>query len=1014
MMKRAKSGVMGPVCALCACVLLGAPSLAAQTSTGSIRGFVRTDTGEPVVGANVVATHVDTNIQRGAITERNGFFNLAGLQPGVYEVQTSSVGYDAQTQDIRLGVGQTVTLEFEMTTDPIALEAIVARAERRMDVRTQEVATNITQEQIENVPLNDRNFLSLAKLVPGVRSDGTSISSGAQSSNNINVFLDGVSFKNDLLVGGVVGQDASHGNPFPQDAVEEFRVITQQYKAEYQKATSAVITATTKSGTNEWQGSAFLFGQNRNLIAQDFITLQRCAENEDDCEDQPRQDKWQGGVSLGGPIIRDRLFFFATYEGHHQNRGLHVSPQQTEQLPPHLLEQFRASEGTFNAPVRSNLYFGKLTYVPSTGSPHRFELSTSIRDEYDLRNFGPGNPPAAREAAVHLDNNVYTYGLKHQYATSSLVNEASVSFQQYQWHPRPLTTDTINLFYEGIFSAGARCCMQDWVQERLSFRNDVTYTLPGFIGDHVFKVGANLDLLDYEIFQTNFVTPRFIFDASNNFEFPVRAQAGFGSPGVVLDNRQFGVYAQDDWTVTSQLTLNVGVRWDFENNEMNNEYVTPDTIRDALLTYAETLPCGEQSSDPTVQARQVLCDVDRYMTDGTEREAFRGAIQPRIGFSYDVFNDQRTVLFGGFGVYYDRNRYGNFISELQRGRFQTFTYDFSEDGEPIGTNPTIQWDDRYFDRDELEALLTEADDPPRGELHLMANDTRPPRTNQFTLGVRQAVGNVLVSANYTGVRGYNAYTMLRANRNPDGSCCEASPTGHWSNLFVSTDEGRNWYDAVYLQVDKPYTEESRWGAQLAYTLGWAEQNTDPSSRFGTLNEFTPETLARYPSGNDERHHVTANWMLSLPFDVRFSGIIDLGSGTPRNATLGFGEGANPCTHGNQDCLGGNDWPEGKERNWWRPEKHSFIIPNFWAFRNVDLRLEKRFTIFPGQEIGVIGEVFNVFDYANFRGFNTEYGKIQADGSVVPNENFGEPNAVVDDLRLFGAPRRFQLGMRYQF
>jgi hypothetical protein len=240
-------------------------------------------------------------------------------------VQTRSIGYEVQTQEVRVGVGQTVTLDFEMTTDPIRLEALVARAGRRAKVRTQEVATNITQEQIENVPLNDRNFLSLAKLAPGVRADGTSISSGAQSSNNINVFLDGVSFKNDLLVGGVVGQDASHGNPFPQDAVEEFRVITQQYKAEYQKATSAIVTATTKSGTNEWRGSVFLFGQNRNLIAEDYMTVLRCNEARDSdplhvCEDQPRQDKWQGGFSLGGPIIRDRLFFFGNYEKVRQGR----------------------------------------------------------------------------------------------------------------------------------------------------------------------------------------------------------------------------------------------------------------------------------------------------------------------------------------------------------------------------------------------------------------------------------------------------------------------------------------------------------------------------------------------------------------------------------------------------------------------------------------------------------------------------------------------------------------------
>lgn len=1008
-------------------LVVGVSGVAAQSTTGTIRGFVRTDEGEPAVGAEVVATQVGTNIQRSTQTQQNGFFNLSGLQPGTYEVQVSTLGYHAQPQDVRVLVGQTLSTEFDLTPEAIALEEIVARA-TRVETRTQEVATNITQEQIENVPINDRNFLSLALLAPGVRSQGGSISSGAQSPNNINVFLDGVSFKNDMLVGGVVGQDASQGNPFPQAAVQEFRVITQQYKAEYQKATSAIVTATTKSGTNEWQGEAFLFGQNNDLVAEDHFTIQRCDDGKKEdpafvCAEQPKRDKFQGGLSLGGPIVRDRLFFFGTYEGNHVNRGVTVAVDNADllgEVRPDLLNELREEEANFNGPVRSNLYFGKLTYVPSTGSPHRFELSTSIRDEYDLRNFG-GN--AAREAAVHFNNDVNTVALKHQYARSAFLNEASVSFQRFQWHPTPDAPDTFNIEWKvndqtALFT-GARCCSQDWIQDRLSFRNDVTYTLPGWLGDHVFKVGGNVDLMTYDIVQTNFINPRFIFDSRNDYAFPVEARAGFGTPGAVIDNRQVGIYVQDDWTVSPRLTLNLGVRWDYETNESNNDHVTPADTRAALEAYVATLPCGEQSSDQTVRSRQLLCDVDRYMTDGTQRKPFTGAIQPRIGFSYDVFGDQRTVLFGGFGVFYDRNRVGNFISEIQRGRFQTFTYRFSEDGEPLANgNPTIQWEPQYFSREGLEAILTEAPNPPAGELHLYANDIKPPRTNQFALGVRQTLGDYLISANYAGVRGYNFFTMLRANRNPDGTCCETAPSDHWSNLFISTSEGRNWYDALYLKAEKRYSEQSRWGVQLAYTLGWAEQNTNPHDRFGTLNEFVPETLARYPSGEDERHHVTANWILGLPFDVRFSGIIDLGSGTPRNATIGFGEGTNNCTHGNQDCLGGNDWPEGQGRNWWRPEKHSFIIPNAWAFRNVDLRLEKRFTTFAGQQIGVIAEVFNIFDYANFSNYTTNYGSYVADedGNVTVDRNaqFGTPTTVVTDLRNFGAPRRFQLGVRYQF
>lgn len=1026
--------VLAAAAALGLALALGPWSAAeAQTSTGTIRGFVKDSQEQPVVGASVVATHEGTNIQRGTFSTQTGFFNLAGLAPGEYVVSASMIGYADREHPVRVQVGQTLTLDLVLTEQAIALEGITVDVARVIETRTPEVATNITLEQIENVPINDRNFLSLALLVPGIRTQGGSITSGAQSPNNINVFLDGVSFKNDMLVGGVVGQDASQGNPFPQAAVQEFRVITQQYKAEYQKATNAIVTATTKSGTNEWRGEAFLFGQNNSLVSEDFFTVQRCndaraADPTFVCEEQPKRDKWQGGLSLGGPIVRDRLFFFGTYEGNHMNQGSTIflpNAAALAQIRPDLAAELRAEEGTFNRPLRSNLYFGKLTYVPSVGSPHRVELSTSIRDEYDLRDFGNIE---SRSAAVHFNNDVNTFGAKHQYATSSFMNEFGASFQRYQWHPTPDGDDPFNILWrvngQNVAFTGARCCMQDWVQERLSFRNDATYTLPGWMGDHVFKVGGNIDFASYDITQTNFIKPRFIFDSSNDYAFPVEAVAGFGTPGAVIDNRQVGLYIQDDWNVSSRLALNLGIRWDYETNESNNDHVTAPGDLAALQAYAATLPCGQQSSDPRVQAQQLLCDLDNFTTDGNDRKPFMGAFQPRVGFSYDLAGDQRTVLFGGFGVYYDRNRVGNFISEIQRGRFQQYTYRFSEDGEPLPNgNPTIQWEDHYFSRDGLESILTEAPDPPAGELHLYSNEVRPPRTNHFTLGARRLLGDRYnVAVNYTGVRGYDFMTMLRANRRADGTCCEQNPP-HWSNLFVSAQEGRNWYDAVMVKAERRYSPDSRWGVQVAYTLGWAEQNTDPHNRFGTLNQFVPSDMIRYPSDNDERHHVTTNWTVGLPFDFRFSGIIDLGSGRPFNPTLGFGPGTHPCTHGNQTCEFGHDWPEGESRNWWRAPRHSFIIPNAWEYRNVDLRLEKKVTTFGGQEAGIVAEVFNVFDYANFTSYNLNYGSYQEqDGQVVVvraldddgNPLLGTPTGVITDLRRFGAPRRFQLGMRYTF
>lgn len=209
-------------------------------------------------------------------------------------------------------MGQGVDLDFRLTADLVYAENVTVIGDQVVDIKTSQIATNVTSEQIRNLPQNDRNFLNFAALAPGVRvnvgSETTKeVTAGALPGFNTNVFIDGVSYKNDVLLGGVVGQDSSRGNPFPQNAVQEFRVLTQNFKAELEKASSAAITAVTKSGGNIWSGDVFLLYQNKNLVAQDPLAKARG-------EEKPTYERFQGGVSLGGPIIKDKMTFFASYE----------------------------------------------------------------------------------------------------------------------------------------------------------------------------------------------------------------------------------------------------------------------------------------------------------------------------------------------------------------------------------------------------------------------------------------------------------------------------------------------------------------------------------------------------------------------------------------------------------------------------------------------------------------------------------------------------------------------------
>ena len=984
----------------------------AQTSTAMITGVV-TSEGAPVVGAIVIARSISTNARRGARTSERGFYALPGLTPDEYELTVTRFGMQPVTRRVRPLVGQSVTADFHLSTATVQLSTVeVVDARQLADRRTPELATNVTPEQIENTPLADRNFLALSLLAPGVRRDGGSISSGAQSANNINVFIDGVSFKNDVLTGGAVGQDASKGNPFPQNAVQEFRVITQQYKAEYQKATSAIITATTKSGTNEWHGDAFTLLQNTNAIEQDYFTVRRCdsltlANSATPCTPKPRLDKYQIGGTLGGPLMRDRLFLFASYEGNLQTRASDIIlGTNTAGMPQRLLDSLHTFEGNYESPFRSHLGFAKLTYVP--GERHRLELSANLRHEYEIRSFGGTN---SYDNAEYFYNTVSSFQLRHQYSLGNGLNEASASLQRYHWNPVPLYPDKVGINYSGVLKIGGRSSPQDFTQSRFSLRDDYTHTLPGIFGDHVLKGGVTLDFLDYHVLKYLSAVPQYTFDATNSWAFPTSAVAGFGDPDLSATNHQFGLYLQDDWAVAPRLTLNLGVRWDYESDMNNNAWVTPDSIRSAVMAYRATLACD--GTNPKVEQ---LCDPSPYLTDGTQRPAFMGAIQPRLGFSYDVLGTGSTVLFGGWGLYYDRNSYNNTLNERANLQWAQYTFRFSSTGLPSGGNPTVVWQPQYFTREGLQSILRSGN-APRPELFLTKNQIVPPQAKQFSAGVRQAIGDVLLSASYTGVRGSHAFTWIRANRNANGSCCAAFPTATnrlYSNVFVASDDARNWYDALYLTLSRRYSEQSRWGGQLSYTLGKSQEEASAGDVFSALNTFTVQDFARYPTASDERQHVTANFILGLPMDLRVTSIIDLGSGAPYNPTLGFGAGTNNCTYGNKDCLSGNDYPDGQIRNWYRAPGEHFLWFGNWTYRDVDLRLEKDFVTARGQRVGVIGEVFNVFNFANFNGIDQNYGSFAVDGSITPNPNFGTPRSVVTDLGVGGAPRRFQLGLNYHY
>jgi hypothetical protein len=877
-------------------------------------------------------------------------------------------------------------MNFSAGASTVQLSGVEVRAAAvaGTEARTSEIGTNISREQIENLPSPERNFLDIARLAPGITAknpndQNKTIAAGGQPAEAVNVFVDGVSYKNDVLKGGVIGQDASKGNPFPQGAVQEFRIITQNYKAEYQKAASAVIVATTRSGSNAWESDAFVSHIAKSYVARDAFTRLTAGA-------RPDYSRLLLGGSAGGPIQRDRLFFFGTYELNSRDEPAFVTPGPSAALAPPGLDPQQYA-GTFTSAFREHLFFGKLSWVPSERST--IDVSTTVRHERDLTGFGG---QTSYEAAENIGDDAVSGGATWKYAADRWLNEAQLYGQHFTWTPTPVNPGLIAKDFGGIIRIGGKEARQNWVQNRTSLRDDVTRSGVQWFGDHAIKTGASVDFLGYSAIKDFFFnTPLFRFRSDEAYLRPFNATFGFGDPHVSTHNTQFGGYVQDDWNVTRKLVLNLGIRWDAETNMINNSYVTPQPLADSLRLLEPRLVVDRPnpSGPPTVvPVMQELGGLKRYITTGRrDRPMYLKSFQPRIGASYDVFDNESTVLFAGFGVYYDRNYWNTLFDESFRRQYAQLNIDFKDVCAPTEFACAV-WDPKYFDPAQLRTLAF-ATAP---EVFLVANDMTPPKTHQFSGGVRQAIGGLRLTATYNGIRGYNGMNFVRAS--PFGGP-ETTIPHNYSTVFAADDRVRTWYDALQLQLDRPLRGDTRWGGGLAYTLSRSEEQGLSTDIFWGFDDRYP-TVADRPrlrAPGDQRHSVVANAVMRLPAALRLSTIVSLGSGIAINAT---------------DASGGFGPYQQRTYIFVPPTRPFLGIGHVFAYQNLDLRLEKGVTVARGQQASVVFDLFNAFNTANWACYETTIIPV-ADQATDPNfkQRFGQPQCA-------GLGRRLQLGLRYDF
>jgi len=932
---------------------LAALPAAAQTTTGTLRGKVLDENGGPLPGATVTAVNDDSGVARSTVTSTDGFYNLS-VNPGSYTVKAELTGLAADTRKTVVLVGQTQALDLQLRLQ--ATQSVTVSAQTpTIETTSSELATNVTEQQLQQLPQDNRNFLSFAKLAPGVQYNDSplskTVSGGANETNNVNVFIDGTSYKNDILTGGVSGQDSSRGNPFPQNAVQEFRVVSQNFKAEYEKSSSVLITAVTKSGGNAFHGDGFAEYQNKDLVAFDQCSQTvtgRCGAEHTADAVKPDYTRWQAGADLGGPIVQDRAHFFVSWEFNHQQRDNDVAlGGQKDLVPEPLLGQLQTFVGNFGSPFTSNLAFGKVSLQAAASD--LIDVNGFYRKENEIRDFGG---QTSVQSATNLANGVWNVQAKNSWLSNDYLSETTFSYNDYKWNPSPDNPDIIGQNYEQVLRIGGNTTTQNFNQKRFTIREDFTFlTLKGW-GDHIVKTGAYANFNTYDVQKLFNENPEFDYSSSisPDFSFPYQAFFGFGNPDLSTKNNQYGIYVQDDWAVSSCLSVNLGIRWDYETDALNNDYVTPANVVSELT--------GKVPPN--------------YFTDGTQRPVYTHQFQPRVGFTYDISRKGTTILFGGWGRYFDRDTYNYVLDEKFRLQHTVLQFLFSDDGQPRNGVPTILWNDSYLSKAGLEGLVASGN-APKPQVFLVNNNTKPPVSDQYSAGVRQQLGLWGISAAYAGSRSKSGYTYIWNNF----PCCQ-HPAPDFAEVLISDADKRGWYDAFLLGVNKAYTTSSRWGMTLAYTYGKARGT---GGDLFSLDYVNVDAYPKHRTQFDERHRIVVSGIVGLPWDMNFSTLLTLGTG--RGFTI----------------INGDFFGPGLSQVLLYTGSQSGTFP----YQSWDLQLQKDFLFGPAR-FGVRASVFNVTNHMNVDPGSID-GFIPKNGT---NANFGTGNALLTD------PRRLQVGVLVGF
>jgi outer membrane receptor for ferrienterochelin and colicin len=988
------------IVAIAASLSVATPAYA-QVDFGTISGRVE----GAAAGTQVVAVDTHTGQRTVGTVNAQGNYEIFGLRPSTYTVTVQ--GKPAQSTTVL--IGQTSNVDFLQART--ATGAIVVTGRRTAQpVQAQTVATNITPAQIENLPQNSRNFLSFAQLAPGVQlvnpSGAQQLQVGALSPSNSNILLDGMTFKNPINHGGMFGQNfGSFGNPFPQIAIQEYQLETQNFGAEIGQSAAAVLTAITKTGGNQFHGSAFIEYQPKSFISKPHF------------QSGPKQDynRKQFGGDLGGPIIPGKLSFYVAFEGTNQKLPA-LTFNVNSSVPQNIVAQVN---GSIPQDFKQRLYFGKLTWFATPDDT--VNVMGYLRRQSNLSDFG-GNAVQSHGRLLQTEQDRYQAQWRH--SAGNFLNFLNIAYDKANQGTPNLTQGPEYILTGGqdtgsrLVLMGANSFQQNDVEKSWVIKDDATLRR----GPHTFKAGGQITFYDLSRTENaNFNGTYFVANPCPSApattvcpvsSFDITTAAPFAgqiniapSPTVSGKDTQIGLYIQDEWKPDIHWTVNAGLRWDFESNANNNHYVTPAAIATALRSYQGWAARG--------------IDPEDYISNGHNRKPFYGAFQPRLGVSYDVHGDRDVVIFGGAGRYYDRPLFIEGVLETLQNSNVNLTVNLP--GCNTASPPAYCHD--------VNALRTYAASLgyTGGSVWVLPNKVKMPYSDQFDIGIRKRFGQIQTSLTFSHVESHNIFLYERANFYSNGwmtrylvkdaagnviGCTnggdqwiqdQISPvnypacpamngdlTGFHGKLNRGANNGRARLDAIYIQIEKPFTDTSTWGFTQALTLQRARTNVGQD--FYGDEMFNGPYLDTYgwnyvPNVEKWRSVTSANWR--APFGITLSGVLTLSSGPAFGHLVAPWTGGQPAP--DNACCG-----PANLAGVYFPHKT-------FGYKRLDMRVAKTFKM-PwghGHEATVDFQAFNVFNW-----LNRTYSAWGSGG--------GEPPPLVENGQVANDQRQFQVGLKYKF